>query len=806
MCALPKDEGAFDQIKFDAEVERKLNEEITKRLREKSAKGLPRTIYGVPKDTKVIINPGDFIPGEFDGFKKTTLGDGSIIKGLMSEMYKGLGIPERIFDGQVREEHKEMVRAKPKVERLRSLDTETTGIDFFHGAEPYLVTMCDMDEEPLFWEADVDPLTRKVLWKNEDKEEIKEYSMETDLVMQNPKFDVKALEVIGIEANWVGYDTLMAGHLLASNHAHDLTSMALEYLGIDIEPYEDALEVACTEARRMAASKWPEWLTARVGLPCMPSIRGGLWKVDGWLPRRIAQELNYPDDHPWWSVLSNYACGDSAVTLPLFLKQKELMIERGLWEIYLCRMKLVPVIYEMEHGGVTKSATRTKELRDEFTEEAATAERKCLNIAKSFGYDLELPKSGSNKSLTTFIFDVMKLPVTKKTKGGSPCLDKRVMDEYVVTLPENSKELSFIKALQGKRKRDTALAYMDGYDRFEIEIKPTRQMYGSGKSYIKTKKETGLHDWRVLFPSLNATGTDTLRFSSSNPNEQNIGKQSGAEWPELSRSLRYLFGPLPGRVWYSFDYSNLELYIPAYASGEQAMIELFEKPDEPPYFGSYHMLIFDVLHPDKFKQHGMKCKDVYKSTWYQWTKNGNFAVTYGAVEKSGTADRAYHVPGAQALIQKRFGKLTELNNEKIALAEKQGYVETMPDKTVDPKHGYPLLCTRSKWGGIQPTVPLNYFVQGTAMWCTCKAMLRVSEYLKKLQRTMDKYDGRLVLQVHDELVIDLPKNEPTRTGYVITEVQKLMEQSGDDIGIPLRTSVTRHDDNWSEGVTVDTRK
>ena len=75
---------------------------------------------------------------------------------------------------------------------------------------------------------------------------------------------------------------------------------------------------------------------------------------------------------------------------------------------------------------------------------------------------------------------------------------------------------------------------------------------------------------------------------------------------------------------------------PAYEAGEEEMISLFEKPDEPPYFGSNHLLAFDILHPDKWDRDDpeglLKAKKEYASTWYQWTKNGNFAVQYGAME------------------------------------------------------------------------------------------------------------------------------------------------------------------------------
>ncbi len=241
--------------------------------------------------------------------------------------------------------------------------------------------------------------------------------------------------------------------------------------------------------------------------------------------------------------------------------------------------------------------------------------------------------------------------------------------------------------------------------------------------------------------------------------------------------------------------------------GEEEMIDLFEREDEGPYYGSYHLLVFDILHPEKFAKHGVKCKQVYEGTWYQWVKNFNFAVQYGAVEASGTADRAAHVKGAQRKIQRRFGKVADLNTQMIQYAQKHGYVETMPDKTVDPKRGYPLLCSRSKWGGIIPTVPLNYHVQGTACWWMMKAMIRVQAYLDKLNARKGSKGYYMVMQIHDELVFDFPE-EPHSIRHnlanlsKIRKIQKLMERGGDDIGLPTPVGIEYHPKTWSEGVTV----
>ena len=650
-----------------------------------------------------------------------------------------------------------------------SLDTETTGVDFYHGAAPFFVTICDGTDTHC-WEWEVNPKTREVYTDTKDLEEIWNLIQAADrIVLQNAKFDVKALAFAGLELDDDGWpwekteDTLIAGHCLYSNRPHDLTSMAIQYLGIDITRFETELEEACNEARRYCRTHHPEYMLAKDGLPCMPSAKEKCWKFDTWLPRLV-------DPERWENVLSTYANADSQVTLALFQKMEKQLHQEGLWEIYRETMKVIPVAYKMEMERVTLSSKRLFKIKNQYEKESAEAERTCKLIANEHGIDLSLPKSGNNKSLTSFIFDTLNLPYIKTSKKtGNPSLDKSVLEYYEHTLSEGTDAQRFIKELRGKRSRDTAISYLESYQRFWI----------------------GIGDTKALFPSLNPTGTDTLRWSSNNPNGQNISKKDGF-------NLRYAFGPAKGRHWYSIDAQNIELRIPAYEAEETEMIQLFERPNDPPYFGSNHLLVCHILYPKEFEQcvkEKVSFKDKYKANLYQWVKNGNFAVQYGALEKSGTADRAYHLQGAQRLIESRFVNIKKLNLKMIAFANKYGYVETIPDKTVNPRYGYRLYCSRSMWGGISPTIPLNYHVQGTACWWMRKAMVRCQEQLDQWRKEEGFY-GRIVLQVHDELVFDMPVNTPPEK---INRLMQLMEQSGDDIGIPTPVSCELHVNNWAEG-------
>ncbi len=742
-----------------------------------------------------------------------------------------------------------------------SLDTETTGVDFFHSARPFFVTISHDSGETESWEWDVDPLTREVDIIFDDVEAIRERIAEADrVVMQNGKFDVRALQTIGIEDwDWSKTeDTLIAGHVLGSNHKHDLTSMVRDYLGEELSPYEDALEQSAKECRskvqqarlkvkRLAKKEQREFFEeetdpislfriAEEKMENNPSLSGkNIWKSDGWLPRVMAQHCDDPQPqdgckHRWretgkkemtcerckgnrrWIVLSEYGNFDSASTLLLFREMEEKLRGRKLWDIYRQKMKSVPVGCRIEERGATYNSERLLSLREEYACRSERLKSRCVSIAKSYKFDLVMPKGASNGSLREFCFDVMKLPpvYNKKAKSSAPCLDaKNAIPFYRVTLDHRLRPYHFINSLSEKRTVDTALTYLAAYERFALRV---------GDDPV----------WRRLHSTLNPTGSDTLRWSSENPNMQNVKKDPDAD----GRSIRWIFGPPPGREWFSLDAKNIELRIPAYESGQQEFIDLFERADDPPYYGSNHMLMFHLLWPDLWdeavkevgiEKAGPHCKKKYVATYYQWIKNGNFAVQYGAIDRvdgSGTADLAYHQKGAQAKIKARFAKGEALNQKWIRFAERNGYVETLPDKSVDPLRGYPLLCTRTEWGKVLPTVPLNYHVQGTAMWWTQQAMIRCQEKLDEW-REMDGFDGYINFQVHDELVFDFPKrgdvlkdleDERNRKTKFRTQgssnlwrvrvLQKIMSKGGDDIGIPTPVGAEWHQDNWLEGVTL----
>lgn len=749
------------------------------------------------------------------------------------------------------------------------------------------MTTCTDAGEVRWWEWAIDPLTRQVHIPESDAEDIRQLirsaAANGGIVGHNSKFDAGMVEAAGLGPwPWAACDdTLVASHLLNSNTEHNLTDLAIDWLGEDIHPYENRLKEAVMECRRRVQQarqsrkrKPPDtstsagrkraaeiarddpladWRIAEEGLREMPSAGKEPWKADGWLPRAMAAFDKLSGDHPYWTVLSDYANADSETTVRLWFEQKVEIVRRGLMPLYRERLKALPVLAAMERRGVTVDRVALRRMKTELKAEADAVERELVGIALSHGYPLSLPKAGRNGSLDGFVFGTVTIrcsvcgaeqelpghqldycrqmesqgrPCLKcreagqttpgfpkvvgvsglclppvynpKAKTAKPCFDAKIaIPWYLDNLPEGSAGHQFVKGYEKRSGRLKAVDYLETYETFGIPL-------------------VEYDGWLSLHPHFHATGTSLLRRSCSNPNLQQVGKKK-------ETNLRRCFGPAPGREWWSFDYKNLELRLPAYESGEADLIALFERCDDPPFFGSEHLLNFSVVYPEIWTAelpHQMKdpehVKKKYKDTYYQWVKNGDFALNYGAVNKedgTGTADRTFRRAGSQSRLEARFAKKSALNQKQIDHARRAGYVETILDASLDwgtdPPRGYPLLVTRVDhgygYGDVLPTTPLNFHIQGSAAWCTLKAMNRIAPKLSEWTAA-DPRGYHLIIEVHDELVFDFPAGEgpePWRTNHAkAMEIAQMMEMSGNDLGIPLPVDTEFHQKSWAEGLTV----
>lgn len=766
--------------------------------------------------------------------------------------------------------------------RLLALDTETTGIDFIHGARPFLVTTCMQEEGNVFWEWAVDGQTRMPEIPSDDIESIKSLILNPNytLVLQNSRFDCTAISSLlsdDIDTSWWPWDrtedTLVAAHVLASSLPKSLDVLALQYLGYTkMELYEKRVEVACKAARAHCRRFFRDWRIAKHGDPMMPSIkknpakgkdgkeRDSGWKSDMWLLNALLSEKHTEASQSIFNTISKdwrgttgdglcaeYANLDSDITLRLWPVMKAELLRRGLFDHYKERMKLLPIALRMEQNKVTINRHKCEELKAKFSTRVSVAKETCIKIAERLGYPLRLAAGAAvNNNLKHFIFgeaivycsfckknripverdelarhqgapincpsckkrtenprvdewEWLGLPVEERTDSGAPSLSSNSIEKWFNSdVPENAK--TFLRSLKDIRSGAKAIEALHGYESFWLPV-PNQE------------------DWYYLRPNLNPVGTSTLRWSSKDPNLQNISKKEDS-------NLRYVFGPAPGREAWSMDFKNIELRIPAFESGQKELIALFEAPDEPPFYGSQHLLNFSVIYPEiwaKALPHQMDNRDyvknTYKTTYYQWIKNTGFALKYECGDEK--ADKTAHAKGVKKALSGSFPYEAAMKRYWISFANKHGYVETLPRKNVCPQRGYPLMLIRSERGTVKPTEPMAYHVSGTAMDLTAIAMIRCQEQLdvwNKEAGIPDHY--RISLQLHDELIFDFPQGSDPRKRLGKSNLsrartlQKIMGDCGKEfickrrhsdqstVIIPTPVSVEYHPVSWGEGIAI----
>lgn len=648
----------------------------------------------------------------------------------------------------------ERVNMKP----LMGIDTEATGIDIRHGCRPFMVATCDEAGESVCWEWDVDPHTRTPIIPPEDVEEIIDHIHGHTLVWHHKKFDTECLGSIGINVDEIcpiedQHDTLIAHHVLASSEPHGLKELGVLYLDTPTDDQE-ALQQAVNEARRYGRKH--DWRIANGGDPHFPSIRrrpnGGWWPLDMWLPRAVALAEDYPEDDPWWHVAAEYGTLDPTRTLGMWFILRDGLNEEELWDQYITRRNLIPIVGSMENRGVSVSPTRLSKWMGELESIAGEHETKAIKHGRGGIENLRSPQQ-----LQTLLYDQWGLPIIQRTKpsdsapDGNPATDVDTLEELMgLHVDHGSRQYRFIENLLDYRKANKAWEYLQAYESACFTKRYRFQRQGRWR----------MCPWMWLHPNFNIPGTATTRFSSSDPNAQNIAKRG-------RYNLREVFGPPPGRCWLSMDFNNIEMRIFAWESESQDLIEAFESGR------SFHMVIAEVLWPKEVAKLG---EEAFKKTeMYGWVKNGNFSLIYGASPRK--ADATYHQKGAYNKIRKRLKAIDRFMKEKNDEAQRMGYITTLG--------GYRLQVPSNK-----PHVAVNYFVQGSAGWMMCESMIRCAEILKAWE------DHFMIMQVHDELDFDVPADF---NHQVAIDLQGAMEQSGEDYGLPTPVEIDLIRSSWASG-------
>ena len=430
--------------------------------------------------------------------------------------------------------------------------------------------------------------------------------------------------------------------------------------------------------------------------------------------------------------LTNYLGNLSYITFLVTSEIKDSLKEKemlGLMEEI--EMPTAYYLYQMEREGVHAD-------RDELVAMSKLLEEK-VNALETDIYDLagEEFNINSPKQLGVILFEKMGLPGAKKTKTGystsAEILEKLRNEDPIVAKILDYRQVSKLKS-----------TYADGLPVF---IEADERIHGK----------------------FNQTITATGRISSTDPNLQNIPIRM-----ELGREIRKVFKPKKGYVFLDADYSQIELRVLAHMSGDESMIEAYQQGQD--IHRSTASKVFHTPFEEVTELQRRNAKAV------------NFGIVYGISSFGLSQDLNIPKKEAQEYINQYFAMypaVKQFIDELVDKAKKLGYSETMfARKRPLPEISSSNFIQRS----FGERVAMNAPIQGTAADIIKIAMIRVANRLKA-----EKLQSKIVLQVHDELLVETLEEEKEIVKQILLEeMPKAVE-----LLVPLEVEVMEGMD-WKE--------
>lgn len=434
-----------------------------------------------------------------------------------------------------------------------------------------------------------------------------------------------------------------------------------------------------------------------------------------------------------------YAGADAAMTMRLAEVLLPEVHEKGLDNLLRnVEMPLVPVLVDMERTGVKIDVAFLRQMSTELTARVRKLEREIQEIA-GIAFNVN-----STQQLSDILFGKLGLPTDglKRTQSGAYSTAADV--------------------LEGLRGRHEIIDLI-------LEQRQLTKLLGT---YVDALP--GLVNPRTgrVHTSFNQTGAETGRLSSSNPNLQNIPIRS-----DLGREIRKAFIAEPGNVLLSADYSQVELRILAHITQDQYMLAAFARGE-------------DIHASAAAKVYGVPISQVSKEQ-RAVAKMMNFATSYG-VTAFGLAQRTGLSRGEAGDFMNRYFAtypgVKKYIEETTALARRQGYVETLLGR----RRYFPVLKTTAtsaqayNMRQAAERAAINHPIQGTAADIIKMAMVSLHRRLKE-----ESLRARMILQVHDELVLETPVDELARVAAITKETMEGAFQ----LDAPLKVDM-EYGPNW----------
>ncbi len=395
----------------------------------------------------------------------------------------------------------------------------------------------------------------------------------------------------------------------------------------------------------------------------------------------------------------HYSCEDVYGALMLWQEFEPQLEESGLSELFSdMEMPLVPILAEMELAGVCLDPLVLSELSTEFTGKLGVLEREIHELAEE-EFNINSPKQ-----LGRILFEELRLPHGRKTKTGY------------------STDMKTLEKLAPKHDLPAKV----------IEYRALAKLQST---YVKKLGKLRDDETGRVYTSFNQTVTATGRLSSSNPNLQNIPIRS-----EDGNRIRQAFIPAEGMVFLSADYSQIDLRVLAHYSQDEALLHAFNHGED--------------IHARTAAEIFSVSPLFLTSEMRRVAKSINFGIVYGMSSFGLSNQLGISRKEAQTFIDRYFGLYTGVKQFMQAVVEdarKDGFVTTLCKRM----RTLPEINAKNKnLREFAERTALNTPIQGTAADIIKLAMIGVQEVIIRENLT-----ARLLLQIHDELVFELPEEE-----------------------------------------------
>ena len=586
---------------------------------------------------------------------------------------------------------KEIVKKASKAKTI-ALDTETTGLDYmdaelvgislsYKAGEAYYIPLKHDDNSVNQLDMDIVLEELRPLLEGSTKK----------IVGQNIKFDRNVLTKYGVDITSIKNDTMMMSYVLdASATRHNLDALSSYYLNYKTSTYED---VAGKGVKQITFDKVPI------------------------------------------EAATKYAAEDADITLQLYEElnpklEAEVTLNKLNDEI---EIPLIEVLSDMEQNGAILNSKILNSQSKDLESRIKKLEEKAYQLA---GEDFNL---GSTKQLREIFFEKLKYRIIKKTPGGQPSTDEKVLAEL-------AEEYELPKVLLEHRTLSKLKStYTDKL--------PNQISQSTGKVHT----------------SFHQAVTTTGRLSSSDPNLQNIPIRT-----EDGRRIRQAFEPSKGNKFISADYSQIELRVMAHMSKDAGLLQAFQEGED--VHSKTASEVFDV-----------SIKDV-TSDLRRNAKAINFGLIYGisafglgkqlGISRNLAAEY-------MAMYFEKYPDVKKYMESTKEFASQRGYVETLFGRRLYLRD---INATNAIRRQASERAAINAPVQGTAADIMKIAMINMHKAIKA-----EKSKAKLILQVHDELILDTPEDEIDKIAKLITD--SMMGAANLDVPLEIDIGIG---DNWDQ--------